>query len=317
VSQTAQEDVSKSIASGIAITCIIFAVSIYIPIIGFLCSLFIPLPVLFFRSKLGRTFGTIVPVVSIILIGAVLDGVSLDVLFFVELLLLGFILSELIEMNLSVEKTILYTCSTVIGTGIFGVLFYSGILNKGITDLISDYISKNLALTMVLYEKMGVPQENIHMLSSSLEKIKYILVRITPSLIAASTLFVAWTSLLLAKPILKSRNLYYPDFGPLNLWKAPEYLVWGVILCGGMLLLPDKSVKMFGLNGLIILMTIYFFEGIAIVSFFFEKKRFPRAFRIFLYILIALQQVMLFLVIGLGFFDMWLNFRKLGIKKSK
>ena len=49
----------------------------------------------------------------------------------------------------------------------------------------------------------------------------------------------------------------------------------------------------------------------AIVSFYFERKRFPRLLRIFLYSLIALQQFVLILVIGLGFFDVWLNFRKI------
>ena len=50
---------------------------------------------------------------------------------------------------------------------------------------------------------------------------------------------------------------------------------------------------MLGLNGLIILMTTYFLGGIAIVSYFFDKKGFPRMLRVFLYILVALQQFIL------------------------
>jgi uncharacterized protein YybS (DUF2232 family) len=59
-------------------------------------------------------------------------------------------------------------------------------------------------------------------------------------------------------------------------------------------------------------MTVYFFQGIAIVSFYFEKKHFPRTIRFLLYALIALQQLILLVVIGLGFFDLWVNFRRLG-----
>ncbi|MBW2176623.1 MAG: DUF2232 domain-containing protein, partial [Deltaproteobacteria bacterium] len=59
----------------------------------------------------------------------------------------------------------------------------------------------------------------------------------------------------------------------------------------------------------------YFLQGIAVVSYYFEKKRFPRALRLFLYSLIALQQILLLLIIGLGLFDMWLNFRKLNSDK--
>jgi len=178
-------------------------------------------------------------------------------------------------------------------------------------------VTKNLQLTLLLYEGMGMSEENIQLIANSLEQIQYVLLRIIPALAIASTLFVAWTSLLISRPLLKSRSLYYPDFGPLNLWKPPEHLVWGVIGCGLVLLIPSGSVKLIGLNGLIMLMAVYFFTGIAIVSFYFERKRFPRLLRIFLYSLIALQQFVLILVIGLGFFDVWLNFRKIKSPNTK
>jgi uncharacterized protein YybS (DUF2232 family) len=121
---------------------------------------------------------------------------------------------------------------------------------------------------------------------------------------------------MLSKPLLKTKNLFYPDFGQLNLWKTPEYLVWIAIACGILLLIPDRAVRLMGINGIIILMTIYFFQGMAIVSFYFAKKQFPRLLRFFLYSLIAIWQVILLIVVILGFFDIWFNFRKLEIKKS-
>lgn len=312
----AQGGISKDVINGIAMTCFIFALSVFIPIIGFLVSLLLPLPILFYRSKLGRTTGMIVPAVTIIVMVFILGGISIDMLFFIELLLLGFILSELIELNLSIEKTILFASGAVFLTGIAGLLFYSHISNTAIIPLVSEYVAKNLELTVVLYQKMGVSEENIHMILNSLENIQYALVRIIPAIAITSTLFVAWTNLLIAKPILKKRNLFYPDFGSLNRWKAPEFLVWVTIGCGLLLLYPDKAFKMLSLNGLLILMMIYFFHGIAIVSFYFDKKKFPRLLRIVLYSLIALQQIVLLVVIGLGFFDMWLNFRRLKMIKN-
>ena len=309
--QTISRDISKDIISGIAVTSLIFVISVYIPIIGFFCALFIPLPTLIYRSKLGRITGTIIPVIATIIMAVILGGISIDILFFFELLLLGFILSELLELNLSIEKTILYACGSVVLTGIICLLFYSSIANKEIFTLVSEYVSKNLELTLSLYENMGIKQESIQMISTSLENIKYVFIRIIPALVVASTLFISWINLLLSKSIFKSWNLFYPDFGSLKRWKAPELLVWIMIGCGIFLILPNKTFKIIGLNGLLILMTIYFFQGIAIVSFYFEKKKLPRLLRFFLYSLLALQQIVLLVVIGLGFFDMWLNFRKL------
>jgi uncharacterized protein YybS (DUF2232 family) len=316
VLQTISRDVSKDIISGIALTSLIFAISIYIPIVGFFCALFIPLPTLIYRSKLGRTTGTIIPVIATIIMAVILGGLSIDILFFFELLLLGFVLSELLELNLSIEKTILYACGSVIITGIICLLFYSNLADKGIYALVSEYVSKNLELTLSLYENMGMKQESIQMISTSLDNIKYVFIRIIPALVVASTLFISWINLLLSKSIFRNWNLFYPDFGPLKLWKAPELLVWIMIGCGSLLLIPNKTFKILGLNGLLILITVYFFQGMAIISFYFEKKKFPRLLRFFLYSLIALQQIVLLVVIGLGFFDMWLNFRKLEIRKN-
>ena len=316
MSQTVQGNISKDIISGVAIIGLIFTASTYLPIIGFFFSLFIPLPILFYRSKLGRTTGIIVYILSIIIMIVMTGSISLDFFFFAELLLLGFVLSELFEMRLSIEKTISYACASVLITGIVILFFYSNLSNTGIYTLASEYISRNLELTMAMYESMGVSEESIHVISNSMEKIHYVLIRIIPAMLISLTLFVSWTNLLIAKPLLKAKNIFFPDFDSLKLWKAPEFMVWLFIGCGVMLILPDNSFKILGLNGLIILMTIYFFQGIAIVSFYFEKKNVPRIFRIFLYSVLALQQLVLLSVIGLGFFDMWLNFRKLGIKKE-
>ena len=308
--------VAKEIATGTVITLVIFAVTSYLPILGFFCALFIPLPTLFYRSKLGRNTGAIVPATALFVMAVVLGGIAVDLVFFLELLLLGFMMGEFLAMNLSVEKTILYTCLAVIVSGFFGLVFYSNVNGTEISVLVSEYIAQNLKLTMVLYESMGFSEESLIQLSNSLEQIHYVLIRIVPAMVIGSTLFVAWINLLLAKGILTAKGVFFPDFGRLNHWKAPDALIWLFIGCGGMLLMPGNSLKMLGLNGLLILLTVYFLQGIAVVSYYFEKKRFPRALRLFLYTLIALQQFILLLIIGLGLFDIWLNFRKLKTNKN-
>jgi uncharacterized protein YybS (DUF2232 family) len=301
---------AKDIVNGVLITSLIFFVSVFIPIIGFFGALFIPLPILFYRLKLGRKNGAIIPVISGSILYIVIGGLSADVLFFAELLLIGFMLGEQIELNYSIDKIMLYTTGTVLISGLMGLVLYSVLTGEGIYTVVSDYVTSNLDLTMVLYQNMGMSEENVHLIDRFLTELQPLIVKILPAMVTASTLFVAWINILIARPVLKGRLLYYPDFGPLNMWKAPEYLVWGVIACGLALFLPGAAINAIGQNGLLILMTVYFFQGIAIVSFYFEKKRFPRFIRFFLYTLIAVQHLILLAVIGLGFFDMWVNFRR-------
>ena len=314
--QTDNGRVAKDIAVGTTITLFIFAVTSYLPILGFFCALFIPLPTLFYRSKLGRNTGLFVPAAALFIMAAVMGGLAVDLVFFLELLLLGFMLGEFLAMDLSVERTILYTCASVLLVGLLGLVFYSNVSNTGISALVSSYIAKNLEMTMALYESMGVSEESLVQLSNSFEQIQYVLVRIVPAMVIGTTLFIAWINLLMARGILPVKGIFFPDFGALNQWKAPDALIWILIGCGGMLLMPVTGLKMLGLNGLLILLVVYFLQGIAVVSYYFDKKRFPRALRLFLYSLIALQQFILLLVIGLGLFDMWLNFRKLNTQNK-
>ena len=314
--QSAQGRISGDIAKGIAVITLMFAASVYVPFIGFVCAMLIPLPVLFYRSKIGRQACLIITGLAIIVMIILLGNLSFDLFLLIELMLLGFALSEIFELDLSIEKTVLYACCIVLLTGSIVVIFYCNISDINLYNVVSEYVQKNLELTIALYEDMGLPEESLYAISNTLDKLQYILVRIIPALIVVSTLFISWTCILLSKPLLQAGKLFYPDFGSLNRWKAPEFLVWVVILSGVMLLLPYTYLKILGLNGLIILMSIYFFVGIAIVSFLFEKKGLPRMLRFILYSIMAFQQIILLLVIGLGFFDTWLNFRKLEIEKK-
>jgi len=316
VMKAIQGEIHKDIINGTSITSLLFMGSLYLPIIGLFCTWLIPLPVLFYRSKLGRKTGAIIPGLSFMIMMIFLGGSSMDIVLFAELLLLGFVLSEFIEANLSIEKTLLYACSIIFLTGTIGILFYGIMTQKGILVLISEYISKNWEFTMALYEKMGVSEQHIQLMSEYMDQLFYIMIRIVPALIFSGILFMAWTILLFAKPMMISRMLYFPDFGSLSLWKAPDHLVWGVIGCGAFLLLSDGLIYTLGLNGLIILMVIYFFQGIAIVAFYFNKLGFPRIVRIALYGLIAIQQIALLMIVGIGFFDMWLNIRQLGKEEN-
>ncbi|MGW8186915.1 MAG: YybS family protein [Desulfobacterales bacterium] len=306
----------KDLAIGIVITSVLFAITLQSPVLGFFCTIIIPLPTMFCRAKHGRTIGMVVPVIALLVLASLLGGISIDLLYFFELLFCGFILYELFLLRLSVEKTVVLTSAVTLAVGLFIVLVYSSTTAAGFVQLVSDYVRRNLEASLRLYVSMGVPADTIRPIEDALDGIQYVLVRIVPSLAVAAALFLSWASLLLARPMLKSYHLYYPDFGRLNLWKAPEPLVWSVIGCGLMLIIPEHTVKLFGINGLLILMTVYFFQGIAIISFYFEKKRFPRPLRFILYSLIALQQIVLLIVVGLGFFDMWLDFRKLGVEKN-
>ncbi|MDY6905599.1 MAG: YybS family protein [Thermodesulfobacteriota bacterium] len=301
----------KHIISGVAVTSLIVLTAIYFPLIGFLCFVALPLAAFYYRATLGRANGLMIPAVSMGIILAVLGGVSPDILIVMELLILGFVLGECVEKRLRIEQIFLYTSGIVFFIGIFTLLVYSNLSGTQMGTLLSDYVSRNLQLSLKWYTQAGAPKETILVISESMDAIHNLLIRVLPAIATAFIMFSAWVTFLLARSLLTKKGLYFPDVGNLKEWKAPEHLVWGVIGCGALLLLPAGLAKTFGQNLIIILMMIYFFQGIAIVSFYFEQKQFPLALRIFLYSILFIWHLMVLFVVGLGFFDMWADFRRL------
>jgi uncharacterized protein YybS (DUF2232 family) len=95
-------------------------------------------------------------------------------------------------------------------------------------------------------------------------------------------------------------------------WKGPEPMVWGLIACGFALFIPGLEwSKIIAINVLVVIGTCYFAQGLAIVAFFFHKNNVPRFLRGLTYVLIFFQQIFTLLVVGLGLFDLWGDFRKL------
>jgi uncharacterized protein YybS (DUF2232 family) len=305
----------KDIANGVLITCLILAVSIIIPIFGIFCSLLLPLPILYYRIKLGRTISALVPIIALVIIVIVMNTLPFDIVFVAVLLIIGFSLGELVGSQISIEKTMLYTGGLVFFGGAFCFILFSAVSGHNLFDEFSRSVAHNREFLLAVYRNMGMPAENIAEFTRFLDEIQKIVIRILPALLITSTFFIIWINLLLGRTLLKSRQMQYPDYGRLNIWQAPEYLVWGVIGCGLLILIPDDMAEIIGLNGLIALMLIYFFQGIAIVSFFFEKTQVPRFAKITLYALLVLQEVLL-VVIAIGFIDVWANFRKLEKLKS-
>ncbi len=307
----AHDQTRKDVIVAIAVTTFISMAALHLAVLGPFVGLFVPLPILFYRSKLGRSSGLLILVAVSLIVTSFVGLNSLGTAAFLfELGLVGLILPEVFEMNLSVEKTVGFTAGGVLTMGALILALYTLVSTTSPWALASDYVEKSVKLALAVYREMDAPEEKIDMLSQSLDGILYVMLRIIPGIMIVATLFVVWSNLLLARLVLRSKELFCPDFGRLNQWKTPEHLVWVAIASGGLLLFGHPGLKMLGINGLIVMMMVYFFQGIAIVSFYFEKKQFPKILRILLYGLIAIQQLLLLVVVALGFFDIWIDFRR-------
>jgi uncharacterized protein YybS (DUF2232 family) len=272
--------------------------------LGVFALLFLPQPVLFFRLKLGRASGIAIVIISFLLLVVLTRGLAFDILYFGSLLITGLFLGECIERHFSIQKTMILTTLLVAGTAFTAFALYTALQGQNMAALISEYLTRYLDLTREIYSEMGMAEEQIQMLNEAF-------VLVLPGMFLVSYLTTLWLNILIIRNLLQKKGITLKSMTRLNRYRAPEFLVWVVILFGLALMLPDQTAKAVSINCLIVLMLVYFFQGIAVVSFFFAKKNAPVFLRVICYSLIAVQIYFLIMVIGLGFFDNWFNLRKL------
>jgi len=306
-----QPTIVKHILTGILLCILIIAVIYVMPLIGVFAWMVLPLPVLFYRLKTGRNSSGIIIVGSLVVLVVFTQNFAFNTIYFGSLLMTGFFLGEFIEKHLSIEKMVLYTCFAVLGTCTAVLFVYSLTSAQGIEYFITTYVSRYHELSSQLFSESAQLYPEMKVDRQMLEKASSLFVLIFPGIFINSYLTMVWLNIILIKKVLLKKGIKVKSIENLNQWKAPEYLVFGVIALSVLIFLPIYTLKIIAVNCLIILMFVYFFQGIAVVSYFFQKKRWPFALRFFFYTLIGVQPLFMFLVIGFGLFDTWINFRKL------
>ncbi|MCK7503961.1 MAG: YybS family protein [Desulfobacterales bacterium] len=174
----------------------------------------------------------------------------------------------------------------------------------------------NLELSLLALPADGrSPRSSFDFLENSLDVIQRVLVGVMPALV--SRLDADGD---LGQPAHRARRLFQRfralPFRTMGRWTAgrpPSSLVWAVIAAG----VPHARARALGarIAGAerpdCVFMVIYFFQGLAIVAYFFpEEAGAPLGAPAVLHGLIAVQQVVMLAVIGAGFFDTWFNFQK-------
>lgn len=303
---------NNNLYTGIAVSSLAFLAASLIPIVGAFFIILTPLPILYYYSKSGRIQGLTIFIVSFFVVAVILIefGSIINLPFLLISGCSGVILSEIFRKNYSIERTVIYPGMVLLILWFSFIIYQSLISGKQPLLFLEDFIGKNIQESIQFYAQLDIPAEQIDLIRDNFKQITHFFTNIFPALVLVSALFTVWINTLAARELFQKYGMPYPDFGDLSRWKAPEKLIWSLLASGGMLLMPVDGVMFLGLNLLIICLYVYLLQGLSIVSFIFKTKNVHRIFRMPCYFLIFAQQFIILLVIAVGVFDLWVDFRK-------
>ncbi|MBC7398171.1 MAG: DUF2232 domain-containing protein [Bdellovibrionales bacterium] len=125
-----------------------------------------------------------------------------------------------------------------------------------------------------------------------------------PSGVMIATLIGFWINLLFASQFVQ--GFLSPQFW--SEYRNPEWLIWPTLGCGALFAFTEHAPYYIGLNGFKFLLVFYGFQGLSVISFLLTRYKilgFGRALLFSMAIFLAMP-----LVLSLGFFDLWFDFRR-------
>jgi uncharacterized protein YybS (DUF2232 family) len=301
-------EVIRRFILSLAATLFLFISGILVPPAGVALLPFVPQPVLVFGLTCGIRWG----------VGVLLVAAFVLVVFAEELAFIYAIFALVVALlfaflgRLRVIEFLVMAVTTVAFTVTAGLLFYFFGSWSGMIHDFRESLTHQLMAAMRVHEKMGFPQETLELLRERMPQVVETLLQLLPALVFVSLAVTVLMNVILLCRRFPERRSEWLSIDTLREWKAPEPMVWGLIACGFALFIPGLEwSKVIAINVLVVIGTCYFAQGLAIIGFFFHKNNVPRFLRGLTYMLIFFQQIFTLLVIGLGLFDLWGDFRKL------
>lgn len=284
-----------------------------IPLLGGVITLFAPTAILFYLAKLGWSYGLMAMGVAFIFSIVLYPHFAGGSIYYslIEVFILGPVLFGFLRRKFSITKTVGYaTGLLLLFLSVFLILWGIKTGQNPYQAVVSE-INQSLDASLDFYEHLNVPKEALETMKEALHDIKSLAARFWPGFAAASLLVLVSINVWLGNRILHRYGIPGFQFGDLSRWSLPETVVWLLILAGGLVVWPYSGPRTVGINLLIFLTPAYFFQGLAIVSFYIKKYGLSRFMRLLLYSLICIQTYIIIMVAVVGLFDIWADFRRL------
>ncbi len=290
-------------------TVLLFVSGAAVPAAGLVLFPLVPQPVLSFGVQHGLPAGI---GVSLVALGALLifGGGELALAYSIFAMVIALIFGSLGRIR-AIEVLVSGITAAVLAA-VTGSLIYLYGSTAAVLESLRASLVNSMSSAVQMQQRMGFPAESVALLKERTPQIADMILQLLPAVAFISVgLMVLFNVILLCRRFPEQRAVWLSS-ADLKEWKAPEWLVWALIGAGFALFVPGLSFgSSIAANVLLVLGACYFFQGLAIVTFFFHKNNVPRFVRGVVYLFIIFQQVFTLLVVGLGLFDLWVDFRRL------
>lgn len=300
--------------AGTLLTLFLQSASVFLGAPGALFHLFVPLPAAYAAMRQGVGAGGAIVVLTSAALFA-LGGAKGVLAYLLQFGLVSVLLPLLLRRGRSWDAAVAWTLGAGAGVALTGAAAFAAARGVSVGEMVSRFVKTEVDRAMELYAKAQLPPEQMKELESLARQMADFLAATWPGLAVLVTGGVLLLTVFLLSAFSAGR--YEVPGPPFRLWKAPELLIWVLILGGAGALLAKGWPQRIAMNLTVVVLPVYFLQGLAIVTWFFRTKNVSPFFRNLGYLLVVILNPLPLIVTGMGVFDLWVDFRKSsGIKKA-
>lgn len=286
------------------------AAALYLSVIF---AVFSALPLIYAHLRFGRFAGILCSVTNMVLVFAA-SGRANAAVFFVLAVVLGAAMAEFVKHKIKLEWSAIFSIVIMSVTSLLLILSYSHKFNINPIEKLDSFVGSMVDQVAGNVEKYkassSVSNQDLEKFLIDPEMTKKNILYELPSAATIILLIVVVSNMLLMLRLnlMNVRENYGLSSDFFKSWKSPEHLVWPTLVAGFCLVLEFPGISEVALNVFKVLMAIYAIHGLAITNHLFDIWGVKGFLRPIGYVMAV--AILLPLVISMGFFDLWFNFRE-------
>ncbi|PGY07706.1 Uncharacterized conserved protein YybS, DUF2232 family [Bacillus sp. OV166] len=286
-------------------------ITIYVPVVGSILNLVLPLPFIMFsvKNNLKLIAAFLVAAIFIAFIAGSLMGVGLMLIYGS----VGTVIGYLLQKGKSRTFILIASSLTFMAGLVISYVVMVAFMKIDIIHELTVALNESVKSSEVMLKAMG-REDQVELLKEQNALMLKQIVTLAPSALIFASILSSFITQWICFPIAKRFGVNVQPWGSFRNLVLPKSLLWYYLIALGMMLLfhPQEGTYLYSvlINARYILETFIMLQGLALLFFIFHQKSVAKGLAVLVVILTFMIPIVRYIIMLLGITDLGFDFRK-------
>lgn len=300
-------------------------IGLYLPLFFTFSGLLLPIPLTILVYRQNLRAGVLSLLAATLILFILLKNPLMLLSVMIQFGPLGLLYGLLFKNHVSVSKSIISG-----SLGASALIMLALYLSFGVTG-VSPFATASREINAAVNETIGFYKDadlgaslDQEELRTFIENAARTIILLLPGGLVLGAIISSVITYFLSRLVMQKLGCPVPELRPFNSLRFPWYSIWGLIISLILSLSGDQFglslMSVIGKNLLFIFAFVFFFLGLSVVTYYFQKSSLPKLLKLVLIFIIVFYLPVAFfaalMIILIGIFDPFINWRRFPVEKG-